>query len=393
MIWITVLLLAVAYAPCSLGFTLPVSRKLRPLIALGLFLLAIGIQVVLFAGILPRAALLPAAWLSGVLIFSTPFFFLRDLALLVLFLKKRRIPNQKYSIAVILVLSGLLATWGECNATRPPEVKPVEITIPGLPDEFNGFRIVYITDTHISRTSSSNYLWTVVCRANAVHPDLILLGGDLGDLKPDEIKSYMHQLGDLHAKCGIYSSPGNHEYFRGFNEWISFLKSIGVETLINRHVVIEKNGAQLVVAGLPDDNKNGRVAGLEIPDLDKTLADAPEGAPVVLLSHQPRHARDYAKYGISLQLSGHTHGGMIAGLPVLLVKIVNRGFVSGKYMVDGMTLYVSNGAGLWNGFLFRLDVPPEISEIILCKPDPDGKKTEAEGKETEPEESPVTDGA
>ena len=134
--------------------------------------------------------------------------------------------------------------------------------------------------------------------------------------------------------------------------------------------MIEKDGARLVIAGLPDEMKGNKWhAGRETPDLEKTLAGAPEGAPVVLLSHQPRFARDYAKYPISLQLSGHTHGGMIAGLPALLVKIANRGFVSGKYQVDGMTLYVSNGAGLWNGFLFRLDVPSEITEIILRKPD------------------------
>ena len=366
MFWVTLLLLAVAYAPCSIGLSLPVKRKYRPVFALGLFFLAIALQVVLFTGILPRIALLLVAWCSGVLVFSTPFFFLRDLVLLVMHLKKRRIPNQKYSIAAILILSGLLAAWGEYSAVTPPKVKPVEIAIPGLPDAFDGFRIVYITDTHISRTSSPNYLWTVVCRANAVHPDLVLLGGDLGDLKPDEIKPNMHQLGDLHAKYGVYSSPGNHEYFRGFEEWIEFLDSVGIETLLNRHIVIEKDGAQLVIAGLPDKmNGNKMYVGREKPDLDKTLAGAPEGAPVVLLSHQPRFAHEYAKYPVSLQLSGHTHGGMIAGLPALLVKIANRGFVSGLYQVDGMKLYVSNGAGLWNGFMFRLGIPSEITEIIL----------------------------
>jgi len=370
MFWITLLLLAVAYAPCSIGLSLPVNKKLRPFIALGLFFFAVAVQFVIFTGILPRVALLIIAWCSGVLVFSTPFFFLRDLVLLVMHLKKRRIPNQKYSIAVILILSGFLAAWGEYSAVRPPKVKPVAITIQNLPDAFDGFRIVYITDTHISKTSLPNYLWTVVCRANAVHPDLILLGGDLGDLKPDEIKPNMHQLGDLHAKYGVYSSPGNHEYFRGLDEWIAFLDSVGIETLFNQHIVIEKDDAQLVVAGLPDDNKSSKWhAGREAPDLNKTLAGAPEGAPVVLLSHQPRFAHEYAKYPISLQLSGHTHGGMIAGLPALLVKTANKGFVSGKYQVGDMTLYVSNGAGLWNGFMFRLDVPPEITEIILRKPE------------------------
>ena len=370
MFWITLLLLAVAYAPCSIGLSLPVKKKYRPVIALGLFFLAIAVQFAMFTGILPRVVLLVAAWCSGVLIFSTPFFFLRDMVLLVMHLAKRRIPNQKYSIAVILVLSGFLAAWGEYSAVRPPAVKPVAITVQNLPDAFDGFRIVYLTDTHISKTSSPDYLPTIVNRANAVHPDLILLGGDLGDLDPDEIRPNMEKLGDLYAKYGVYSSPGNHEYFRGLDEWIEFLASVGIKTLFNSHIVIEKDGARLVIAGVPDENRSSKWhAGRELPDLDKTLAGAPEGAPVVLLSHQPRFARDYAKYPISLQLSGHTHGGMIAGPPALLVKIANKGFVSGKYQVDGMTLYVSNGAGLWNGFLFRLDVPSEITEIILRKPE------------------------
>lgn len=366
MIWIVLILLSVAYAPCSLGFSLPVNRKLRTVIAMGLFLLSLGIQVILFAGILPRAILLPAAWLSGTLIFSTPFFFFRDICLLALRLKKRRIPNLKYSIAVILVLSGTLAAWGEYCAVKPPEVKHLEM-LWDMPAPLDGFKIVYISDTHISKTSSSNYLWTVVCRTNALRPDAVLLGGDLGDLRPEEIRPNMHQLGDLHAKYGVYSSPGNHEYFRGFEEWIEFLDSVGIETLLNRHIVIEHNGEKIVIAGLPDQMRNNKwYEGREAPDLDKALDGAPENVPVILLSHQPRFAHDYAEHGgISLQLSGHTHGGMIAGLPAMLVKLANKGFVSGQYQVGNMTLYVSNGAGLWNGFLFRLGVPSEITEIVL----------------------------
>jgi len=368
MIWVVLLLLTVAYSPCSIGLSLPIRKRFRSLVALLLFFLVIGIQIVMFAGVLPRAVLLPAAWLSGVLFFSTPFFFLRDLALLVLYLKKRRIPNQKYVIGVILLVSGALAGWGEYCAVTPPAVKRVEMKW-DIPDALDGFKIVYISDLHISRTSHPLYLWTVVCRTNALHPDVVLLGGDLGDLKPDEIRPNMHQLGDLHAKYGVYSSPGNHEYFRGLDEWIGFLDSVGIESLLNRHVLIEHNGEKIVIAGVPDEARNNKwYVGREMPDLDKTLAGVPENAPVILLAHKPMFAHDYAAHGgITLQLSGHTHGGMIAGLPVLLVKLANKGFVSGWYQVGDMELYVSNGAGLWNGFMFRLGVPPEITEIILRK--------------------------
>ena len=364
--FILLLLLTVAYAPCSIGFSLPLKRFLRAATALLLFLLAIVIQVILFTGILPRPALLPAAWLSGTMIFATPMLFARDMV--VLFLRSRgRKPGKwnRYVLAGILTLSGVLAAWGEYCAVKPPEVKRLELTR-DIPAGLDGFKIVYISDIHVSRTSSRNYLWTVVCRANALRPDVILLGGDLGDLKPEEIRPNMHQLGDLHAKYGVYSSPGNHEYYRGFDEWLEFLDSVGIESLLNRHVAIEHNGAEIVIAGVPDEAKDNKMyEGRELPDLDKTLAGVPEGAPVVLLAHKPFFALDYSAYPIMLQLSGHTHGGMVAGLPVLLVKLFNKGFVSGLYEVNGMTLYVSNGAGLWNGFMFRLGVPSEIAGITL----------------------------
>ena len=364
--FILLLLLTVAYAPCSIGFSLPLKRFLRAATALLLFLLAIVIQVILFTGILPRPALLPAAWLSGTMIFATPMLFARDMV--VLFLRSRgRKPGKwnRYVLAGILTLSGVLAAWGEYCAVKPPEVKRLELTR-DIPAGLDGFKIVYISDIHVSRTSSRNYLWTVVCRANALRPDVILLGGDLGDLKPEEIRPNMHQLGDLHAKYGVYSSPGNHEYYRGFDEWLEFLDSVGIESLLNRHVAIEHNGAEIVIAGVPDEAKDNKMyEGRELPDLDKTLAGVPEGAPVVLLAHKPFFALDYSAYPIMLQLSGHTHGGMIAGLPALLVKLGNDGFLSGLYDVNGMALYVSNGAGLWNGFMFRLGVPSEITEITL----------------------------
>ena len=366
-LFLILLFLAVAYAPCSIGFSLPVRRILRATAALLLFFLAVGVQVALFAGVLPRTVLLPAAWAAGTMIFATPLLIAGDLVMLALRLrgkKPRKLPP--YALAAILAVSGVLAAWGEISAVRPPQVKRVDMTW-DIPEALEGFKIVYIVDTHVSRASSRNYLWTVVCRANALRPDVVLLGGDLGDLKPAEIRPNMHQLGDLHARYGVYSAPGNHEYIRGFDEWLAFLDSVGIESLMNRHAVIEHNGARLVVAGVPDEARGNRMyEGRELPDLDRTLDGVPEGAPVILMAHKPMFARDYAAHGgIRLMLSGHTHGGMVAGLPALLVKLANKGFVSGQYEVDGMTLYVSSGAGLWNGFMFRLGVPSEITEIVL----------------------------
>jgi predicted MPP superfamily phosphohydrolase len=101
-----------------------------------------------------------------------------------------------------------------------------------------------------------------------------------------------------------------------------------------------------------------------VRDLAAVLEGAPKGAPVILLDHQPSDARNAAKLGVALQLSGHTHGRLILGIDRLAAR-ANAGYVSGRYDVDGMTLYVNNGTGLWPGFALRLGRPSELTRITL----------------------------
>ena len=104
--------------------------------------------------------------------------------------------------------------------------------------------------------------------------------------------------------------------------------------------------------------------GLEGPDPEKALSGLSKDITKLMLSHRPSLAPESAKAGASLQLSGHTHGGLI--LPVTpLIAAFNGGYVSGPYTVDGMPLYVSSGSGLWGGIPLRLFVPSEITLITL----------------------------
>ncbi len=87
-------------------------------------------------------------------------------------------------------------------------------------------------------------------------------------------------------------------------------------------------------------------------------------AVTILMAHRPDGARENAKAGVDLQLSGHTHGGQVLGLHYI-AQYANDGLVSGLYPIGGMQLYVSNGTGLWNGFPIRLGRPAEITQIVL----------------------------
>jgi predicted MPP superfamily phosphohydrolase len=265
----------------------------------------------------------------------------------------------RYAAALV---AALLAAVAVANALRVPTVRDVTVAIRDLPASFDGYRIVQLTDLHVSRLFTARWAEAVVNRSNAASADLIVVTGDFIDGSVQMRRRDVEPLRHLRAPDGVYAIPGNHEYFFNYRAWMRHLSDMGFRMLPNAHAVIDRGGAQLVVAGVTD--LSAPSVGEAAPDLGLALRGAPAEAPVVLLDHQPRRARAAASRGIALQLSGHTHGGMILGLDRLVAR-ANAGFVSGRYAVGDMTLYVSNGTGLWPGFALRLGVPSEITLITL----------------------------
>ena len=129
--------------------------------------------------------------------------------------------------------------------------------------------------------------------------------------------------------------------------------------LENLHVRLP-NGIYL--AGVSDPAARG--FGEPVPDIVKAVRGIPQGRFILLLAHRPGQAHAAAKSGAALQLSGHTHGGMVYGLDWFVGRF-NGGYVSGLYEVGGMKLYVSNGTSIWNGFPIRLGHESEITLLTL----------------------------
>ncbi len=256
----------------------------------------------------------------------------------------------------------LVSAYGIQQGIAVPKTRQIEVAIVGLPAQFDGYRVLQLTDLHASRLLTGDWVAEVVARSNAVAPDLVVITGDLVDgtvaARADDIRP----LGQLHARDGVIAITGNHEYYADYAGWMHTFRGMGMQVLENSHAQIRRNGATLTVAGVTDPVATRY--DLPMPDLDAALAGADPAAPVILLDHRPRQAHAHAARGVALQLSGHTHGGHIVGMDQL-VKRANGGFVSGRYAVDGMTLYVSNGAGLWPGFAARIGVPSEITLITL----------------------------
>ncbi|WP_062013085.1 metallophosphoesterase [Aureimonas sp. AU4] len=310
----------------------------------------------------PQGVVIAFNWAFGAILFLAILQLAFDVVGLATLPFRRPAPivstKLRYGAAVTAMV---LATVAVYQATRLPEPKDVEVTIRDLPPAFDGYQLVQLTDLHLSRLFQADWARAVVERANAQGADVILVTGDLIDGSVEARRADVEPLRDLRAPDGVWMIPGNHEYYFGYDEWMRRFGELGLRGLTNRHTVIRRDGAELVVAGLAD--LRAPANGHDGPDLDAAMAGAPAGAPVILLEHQPRNAPERATRA-DLQLSGHTHGGMIAGLDYLVAR-ANNGFASGAYRVGDMTLYLSNGTGLWPGFALRLGKPPEITRITL----------------------------
>jgi predicted MPP superfamily phosphohydrolase len=261
-------------------------------------------------------------------------------------------------------LALVLGIVGVQQGIAVPQTRQIDVAIDGLPAAFDGYRVLQLTDIHASRLLTGDWVSNVVAESNALKPDLVVITGDLVDGSVSARANDVRALGQLRAPDGVIAITGNHEYYGQYAQWMPAFRALGMQVLENSHTQVTRDGAVLTIAGVTDP-----VAaryGLPMPDLKAALAGADPKAPVILLDHRPVEARANAAQGVKLQLSGHTHGGHIVGMDQL-VKRANGGYVSGRYDVDGMTLYVSNGAGLWPGFAARLGVPSEITLVTLRK--------------------------
>lgn len=311
----------------------------------------------------PRAVVMLFNWAFGAIVLIAVFQIIVDLgSLLTMLIRRRRLSipaGLRYGLGTAALV---LAAIGVNQAIRVPPVKDIEVAIRNLPPQFENYKILQLTDLHISRLFDGPWTRAVVTASNGLGVDLIVVTGDLIDGSISNRAQDIEALRDLRAPDGVFVIPGNHEYFFDNQAWMQHFVSLGMVPLANSHTLIKRDGAQFVLAGVTD--VTAPKTGFPAPDLEQALKGAPTDTPIILLDHQPRNARQAAKQGVALQLSGHTHGGMILGID-RVIALANEGFVSGFYEVDGMQLYVNNGTALWPGFALRLGRPSELTRITL----------------------------
>nr|WP_111298319.1 metallophosphoesterase [Paracoccus saliphilus] len=312
---------------------------------------------------MPRPFIIALSWLFASVLMLAVLQVALDLVTVLRSLAARRLVRPVPHIRWIMAISALvLSAMGVAQALRVPPVTTVAVAIKDLPPDLDGYRILQLSDLHISKLFPGTWAEKVVALANDQGADLVAITGDVVDGTAEARRHDIAPLERLQAPDGVFMVPGNHEYYFDHKAWMDVFPALGLQPLANSHVVIRRGSADLVLAGVTDPAAGGY--GEVRPDVLSALTDIPQGAPVVLMAHQPILARQAARAGVDLQLSGHTHGGMAIGMRRLVARM-NDGFVSGLYHLGDMQLHVSNGTGHTPGFAFRFGVPPEMTVIVL----------------------------
>lgn len=258
-------------------------------------------------------------------------------------------------------VASLLTLVGFVNARRVARVVRVDIPLAGLPASLAGFTIAQISDIHVGATIKGDYVAAIVDRVNRLGADLIAITGDVVDGSVQQLSSHTAPLAKLVARHGSYIVTGNHEYYSGALEWMREFKRLGLRGLMNEHVVIDHDGAQLVLAGVTDYSAHAFDPS-QRSDPRAALLGCPDGIPRILLAHQPRSAHAAEAAGFDLQLSGHTHGGQF--WPWNLLVSLQQPFTAGLHRLGRLWVYTSRGTGYW-GPPKRFGAPSEITLVRL----------------------------
>ena len=261
----------------------------------------------------------------------------------------------------ILATAALLTGYGIAEAKQTPEVKEVPVLIPHLPAQFVGFRIVQITDVHISPTFRRSAVEEIVAVVNTLNADIVAMTGDLVDGTVEQLGHDAAPLGNVKSAMGNFFVTGNHEYYSGALDWIDEVRRLGFSVLLNEHRIITRDGRKMLLAGVTD-YREGRMLPGHRSDPHEAMRAAPETDVKILLAHQPKNIFEAARAGYDLQISGHTHGGQF--FPWNLLVGFAQPYVSGLHTHQNTRIYVSRGTGYW-GPPMRVGSPSEITLIKL----------------------------
>lgn len=283
---------------------------------------------------------LAALWmgLANFLFVGACLVWLADLVLRIAVTPAARIADMPYITESLLVAATLTAIYGLVNA-RIIRLRRVRVELPNLPACWRDKQALLISDTHLGHINGVGFAHRVAKMARDLNPAIIFLAGDLFDGSKIEPQRIAAPILALKPPLGTYFVGGNHEEFGGAAHFEEAVRKAGVQVLHNQSA--EVDGVRIV--GVPYGNSTNPMhlhSFLEELHLNN-------GSPSILLNHVPSRLPIAERAGVSLQLSGHTHGGGQMFPYNLLTRRAFGKFTYGLQQFGEMQVYTSSGAGTW----------------------------------------------
>jgi predicted MPP superfamily phosphohydrolase len=290
------------------------------------------------------------------------------------------------SAALAKIAAGIAAVplvslvYGMVKGAYNYRIRRVELRLKGLPSAFEGVKLVQISDIHAGSLYDPEAVTRGVEMLMKEKPDMVFFTGDLVNNEAAEFDGLREIFGRIKAPLGIFSVLGNHDYGdykywesreakqANFSNLMQHHRDMGWQLLMDEHVMVEKNGEKIAVAGIQNWGARGNFP--KYGDLSKALKDMENPGVLLLLSHDPSHWEaqvlpDFPE--VSAMFSGHTHGMQfgieIPGFRWSPVQYMYRQW-AGLYQQGNSQLYVNRGFGFL-GYPGRVGIWPEITSFIL----------------------------
>jgi uncharacterized protein len=255
---------------------------------------------------------------------------------------------------IVFSVAALAGVYGLINA-RIIRVRRIAVQIPNLPASWRSRRAVMLSDLHLGPVNGAKFCRRLLAMAARFQPDIVFLPGDLFDGTKVDLDRVITPFKQFSAPLGIYFSTGNHEEFTVTTHYLEAVTRAGIRVLANESVVVD--GVQIAGVLYQDSTHIIRMKAF----LDGLALE--RGQPCILLNHTPTRLPIVEQAGVSLQLSGHTHGGQIFPFTWLTRRVFGR-FTSGLNRFGALQVYTSTGAGTW-GPPLRVGSAPEIAVLTF----------------------------
>jgi predicted MPP superfamily phosphohydrolase len=280
-------------------------------------------------------------WVANLVLWLTP-------------LASSRLHERPFIAAVLFAVAFVASIYGLLNALGI-RVRRIAIHLPNLPASWHGRTALVISDLHLGNINRAGFSRRIARMAAALHPDIVFIPGDFFDgtrLDPERMAAPFRELT---PPLGMYFSTGNHDEYGDLPHYLESLKKSGIHILSNEMVIVDG----VAILGVPYGEST------HLLHMSSTLEGmhlAPS-RPSILLNHVPNRLPIAEQAGVSLQISGHTHGGQLFPFTWFTRRAFGK-FTYGLQRFGAMQVYTSCGAGTW-GPPMRVGTHPEIVLITF----------------------------